>query len=79
MADTHSRSIHLVPKVSPKPKQSLDPADIAASVLETVRECSQALQNFHDYHEALVAEMDAQLNALELTALQSIAPKVGRS
>lgn len=79
MAESHStHSIHLVSKVPPK-RQSLDPAEIAASVLETVRECSQALQSFHDYHEALIAEMDAQLNALELTALQSIAPKVGRS
>ena len=75
MANPHS--IHLVSKVPTK--QPLDPSDIAAAVLETVRECSQALDDFRDYHDAVVTQMAAQLNALELTALRSIAPKVGRS
>ena len=75
MADTHS--IHLAPKVPPK--QPLDPADIAAAVLETVRECNQALSDFEAYHEALIAGMREQLNHLELTAIRAIATKVGRS
>ena len=42
---TGNRSIHLVtPQVPPKPQQSLDPADIAAAVLETVRDCEQTAQ-----------------------------------
>jgi hypothetical protein len=75
VADTHS--IHLVSKLPPK--QPLDPADIAAAVLETVRECSQALIDFENYQEALIAGMRAQLNHLELTAIRAIAQKVGRS
>ena len=71
-------SIHLVSRV-PSKRQSLDPADMAASVLETVRECSQALTDFCDYHDAVVADMSAQLKALELVALRAITPKVGRS
>lgn len=74
MANTHS--IHLVSK---DPPQTLDPGDIAAAVLQTVHECTAALDDFRDYHDAVVAQMAAQLNALELTALRSIAPKVGRS
>ena len=46
MADAHS--IHLVSKLPQKP-QALDPAEIAAEVLRTVRECSQALSDFQDY------------------------------
>ena len=69
-------SIHLVSKVPPQP---LDPADIAAAVLETVRQCNEALTDFRDYHDAVVAQMAERLNHLELTALRSIAPKVGRS
>ena len=74
MANTHS--IHLV--VPPKPQQ-LDAADIAGAVLETVRECREALDDFCEYHDTVVAQMSAQLNALELVALRGIAPKVGRS
>ena len=75
MAENHS--IHLVPKVLPKPQ--LDPADIAAAVLETVRECTQALSDLCTYQEALTREMASQLNALEVVALRGIAAKVGRS
>jgi len=42
LATSDFTRIHLV---TPHPKQSLDPADIAAEVLETVRECSQALSD----------------------------------
>jgi hypothetical protein len=75
VANTHS--IHLVSKLPTK--QSLDPADIAAAVLETVRECSQALTDFESYQEALVVEMREQLNHMEVTALRAMAQKVGRS
>jgi hypothetical protein len=74
VANTYS--IHLVSKVPP---QSLDPADIAAAVFQTVRECTAALEAVREIQDAIVTQMAAQLNALELTALRSIAPKVGRS
>lgn len=70
---TGNRSIHLVtPQVSPKP-QSLDPADIAASVLETVRECTKALRDFEEYQQWAVGQMSGQLYDLELAALRAMA------
>ena len=39
MADSKPSTIHLVPSPSPKPQHSADPKDIAAEVLEVVREC----------------------------------------
>jgi hypothetical protein len=59
--------------------QPPDPADIAAAVLKTVRECSQALTDFSDYQEVLIGQMREQLNRLEVTALRSMVVKVGRS
>jgi hypothetical protein len=48
-------------------------------VLETVRECCQALTDFETYHEALVGQMREQLNHMEVTAMRSMVVKVGRS
>ena len=70
---TSNRSIHIVtPQVSPK-RQSLDPADIAASVLETVRECAKAPRDFEDYQQWAVGQMSGQLHDLELAALRAMA------
>ena len=76
MANTHS--IHLVPRLPQKP-QPLDPADIAAAVLETVRECTQALSYFQECQETLIGMMAADLSQLELAALRTMAKKARRS
>ena len=72
MANSHS--IHLVrsPQVSPKP-QPLDPADIAAAVLDTVRECSKALRDMEQYQEWLISQMSGELKQLEVVALRTMA------
>jgi hypothetical protein len=70
VANTH-RSLHLVTPQAP-PKPNLDPADIAAAVLETVRDCARALSDLEKYHEWLAGQMRANLNRLELAALRSM-------
>ena len=66
-----NRSIHLVvAQASPKP-QPLDAKDIASQVLAVVRECSQALADFHEYEECIIGQMSAELSHLELTALRA--------
>ena len=75
MANTHS--IHLVSK-TPKP-QPLDPADIAAAVLDTVRECSKALRDMEEYQEWLIGQMSGELKQLEVVALRTITRKARQS
>ena len=76
MADAHS--IHLVSKLPQKP-QALDPAEIAAEVLRTVRECSQALSDFQDYQEHLTRQLSAHLSSLEMVALRAMAKNARKS
>jgi hypothetical protein len=75
VANTYS--IHLVPK-TPKP-QPLDPADIAAAVLDTVRECSKALRDMEEYQEWLISQMSGELKQLEVVALRAMTKKARRS
>ena len=74
MAKTHS--IHLVSKT---PKPNLDPADIAAAVLETVRDCSKALRDMSEYQEWLIGQMSGELKQLEVAALRTMTKKASRS
>jgi hypothetical protein len=74
----NAHSIHLVSKLPQKP-QALDPAEIAAEVLRTVRECSQALSDFQDYQEHLTRQMSAHLSSLEMVALRAMAKKARKS
>ena len=68
-----NRSIHLVTPQVPQKPQSLDPADIAAAVLKTVRDCAKALRDFEDYQQWAVGQMSGQLHDLELAALRAMA------
>ena len=70
MANSHS--IHLVRSSQASPKPNLDPADIAAAVLETVRDCARALNDLTEYHEWLAGQMRANLNQLEVSALRAM-------
>jgi hypothetical protein len=76
----NSHSIHLVrsPQAPPKP-QPLDAADIAAAVLDTVRECSKALRDMEEYQEWLIGQMSGELKQLEVVALRAMTRKAGRS
>lgn len=67
MAKTHS--IQLVSKVPP---QSLDPADIAAAVLQTVRECNRALTDLQEYQDWALGQMRGEINQLEVAALRAM-------
>lgn len=59
MADSKRSTIHLVQTPSPKPQQSADPKDIAAEVLEVVRECKQGLYGYRAEAEVLVSQWAA--------------------
>jgi hypothetical protein len=76
----NSHSIHLVrsPQAPPKP-QPLDVADIAAAVLDTVRECSKALRDMEEYQEWLIGQMSGELKQLEVVALRAMTQKARRS
>lgn len=58
--------IHLVhsSQVSANP-QPLDPADIALAVLETVRQCHQALEDVVEYHEYIQRQMELVAKQLQ--------------
>lgn len=72
MAKPIVTGIHLVTPQAP-PKPNLDPADIAASVLKTVRECSKALRDMEEYQQWLTGQMSGHLHDLELSALRAMA------
>jgi hypothetical protein len=71
MANSHS--IHLVRSSQPSPKPNLDPADIAAAVLETVRDCTKALHDAENYTEWALGQCRGQLSLLELAAMRAMA------
>lgn len=72
MATSDFTRIHLIKPGPPKP-QKLDAKDIAATVLETVRECGRALTNVQEYTEWAAGQMSAELHQLELCALRAMA------
>ena len=72
MADSKRNTIHLVPTPSPKPQQSADPKDIAAEVLEVVRECKQGLFGYRAEAEVLVTQMGSLLDRLETAAIRAM-------
>jgi hypothetical protein len=72
----NTRQIHLVRP--PQPNQ-LDPADIAAAVLDTVRECSKALRDMEEYQQWLIGQMSGELKQLEVVALRAMTRKARRS
>jgi hypothetical protein len=76
----NSHSIHLVrsPQAPPK-SQPLDAADIAAAVLDTVRECSKALRDMEEYQEWLISQMSGELKQLEVVALRAMTRKARKS
>jgi hypothetical protein len=48
-------------------------ADIAAAVLDTVRECSKALRDMEEYQEWLISQMSGELKQLEVVTLRTMA------
>ena len=75
MADSKPSTIHLVPSPSPKPQHSAEPKDIAAEVLEIVRECKGSLFCYRAETEVLLGQMGGLLNALEAAAVRAIRRK----
>lgn len=76
---TGNRTIHLVTPQVPRKPQPLDAADIAAEVLDTVRECTKSLRDFSEYHEWLISQMSGELKQLEVVALRTMTRKARRS
>jgi hypothetical protein len=71
VADSHSIHVVRTPQVPAKP-QPLDPADVAAAVLDTVRECGRALKDLQEYQDWALGQMRGEINQLEVAALRAL-------